>query len=344
MLLVEGTGDITREPILGSPQLKIRLQREELARHGIRISDVQDTIQATLAGKIVSEVIEGSRRFGILVRFPREQRNSVNNIKNVLVDTPGGGKLTLKRLADIKVEKGALVINREDGRRRSAVMVNIRGRDLGSWVADAQASVAKEVKLPEDCRIVWGGQFENQQRAMARLSIVVPITLLIIFMLLFFTFNSVKNASLIMLNVPFATIGGVVALYLSKQPVSVPAIIGFIAVFGVAVQNGVILVSYFMQLEARGLSTYQAIQSGAAARFRPILMTATVAMMGLLPKLFSDGTGSEIQRPLATVVFGGLVTATTMTLLALPSIYLMANRRNSAQSEKVSDESLTLSP
>lgn len=324
---VPGTGDVTREPILGAPELMIRLRRHDLARFGLRVHDVQDVIQAALAGKVVSEVIEGNKRFGILVRFKPEQRRSAEAIGNIMIQSENGAVVPLKSIADISLERGALLISREDGQRRAAVMVNIRGRDLGSWVAAAQAKVAKEVHLPAGYTIVWGGQFENQQRAMARLAIVVPIVLTLIFLLLFFTFNSVKNAALIMLNVPFATIGGIVALYISHQPVSVPALIGFIALFGVSVQNGVILISYIMQLERENIPIARAIKTGAATRFRPVMMTAMVAMMGLLPKLFSEGTGAEIQRPLATVVFGGLLTATTMTLLVLPTIYLLTSRR-----------------
>ena len=324
---VEGTGDITREPILGAPQLRIRLKRRELARHGLRVADVQDVIEAALAGKVVSEVIDGSRRFGILVRLSSEHRKNIDDIKNIMITVADGAQLALRRLADIETARGALVINREDGKRRSAVMVNIRGKDLGSWVEAAKAKVKEDVVVPPGVKIVWGGQFEMQQRAMARLSIVVPIVLFLIFVLLFFTFNSVKNAAVVMLNVPFATIGGIAALYFTHQPISVPAIIGFIALFGVAVQNGVILISYMMQLsEQEGLRTIDAIRKGAEIRLRPVFMTAMVAMMGLLPKLFSDGTGAEIQRPLATVVFGGLLTATSMTLLVLPSIFLLANK------------------
>ncbi len=254
------------------------------------------------------------------------------NVSNP-VKTPTGAQIPLRLLANITLERGALVVSREDGQRRSAVLVNIRGRDLGSWVADAQAAVKKNVELPLGYSIIWGGQFENQQRAMTRLLIVVPIVLLLIFTLLFFTFGSAKNAALIMLNVPFATIGGIVALWLSHQPISVPSIIGFIAVFGVAVQNGVILTSCIMQLETEGNATALAIRYGCLMRLRPVLMTATVAMMGLLPKLFSDGTGAEIQRPLATVVIGGLLTSTAMTLLVLPVLYKLANEKN----EKISD-------
>lgn len=325
---VRGTADLSREPLIGEPGLIIALKRDELARYGLLTGEVGNVIQAAIAGKSVGEVVEGSKRFDILVRLGQEQRNSPETIGNVLIQCPDGPRIPLRALADIKMERGALNVYREDGQRRSAVMVNIRGRDLGSWVAEAKEAVAQKVKLPQGYNIVWGGQFENQERAMSRLAIVVPLVLFLILILLFFTFNSFSNAVLIMLNVPFATIGGVIALWLSHQPLSVPAMIGFIAVFGVAVQNGVILTSYIMQLEQQGLPTVEAIMQGSLIRLRPILMTATVAVMGLLPKLLSDGTGAEIQRPLATVVFGGLLTSTATTLFVLPTIYrLISNKR-----------------
>lgn len=322
---VQGSADVSREPIIGEPELNIRLNREALARHGLVTGDVQDLIEAAVAGKSVTEVIEGSKRFSIMVRLAKEERSTAAAIGNILVDTPNGSRLPLRSLAHLEVERGALMVTREDGQRRSAVMVNIRGRDLGSWVGAAQKAVAESVQLPKGYKIIWGGQFENQQRAMTRLAIVVPLVLFLILVLLFFTFNSLKNAALIMLNVPFATIGGIVALWVSHQPLSVPAMIGFIAVFGVAVQNGVILTSYVMLLEKQGAATLDAIRQGALVRLRPILMTATVAMMGLLPKLISDGTGAEIQRPLATVVFGGLLSSTATTLFVLPTVYRLIN-------------------
>ncbi|MFN8659620.1 MAG: CusA/CzcA family heavy metal efflux RND transporter [Candidatus Obscuribacterales bacterium] len=323
---VRGAGDVSREPILGLPQLKIKLNRDSLSRYGLRSSEVFDHVQTAMAGKVVSEVVEGNKRFGILLQFPHESRQTAEQIRQMRIDTGDGAHVPLKALADVTVERGAVLINREDGQRRAAVMVNVRGRDLGGWVQEAQAAVAQKVKVPKGCWIVWGGQFENQQRAMTRLAIVVPIVLFLIFVLLFFTFNSVKNAALIMLNVPFAAIGGITALWLTHQPLSVPAIIGFIALFGVAVQNGVILVSYIMQLQRAGTPLDQSILQGAVIRLRPVLMTALVAMMGLIPKLFSDGTGAEIQRPLATVVFGGLISATLLTLFVIPSMYRVINR------------------
>ncbi len=341
---VKGTADVTREPIIGAPQLKVEFRRQELARHGLQIGEVQNILQTALAGKVVTEVIEGSRRFGVLVRFPQEYRRTEDDIRNMVIDAPDGVQLSLDRIADIRTERGALLISREDGQRRGAVMVNIRGRDLGSWIQDAQAVVAKRVKLPSGYSIVWGGQFDNQQRAMTRLAVVVPIVLFLIFILLFFTFHSFSHAAIIMLNVPFATIGGIIALYISQQPVSVPAIIGFIALFGVAVQNGVILISYISQLEHQGMPSLQAIREGATVRLRPVVMTALVAMMGLLPKLFSDGTGAEIQRPLATVVFGGLLTATSMTLLVLPCIYMLVNKHKDTDNAVDDDHDEVSSP
>ena len=324
---VPGTGDLSREPVIGIPQFKITLNRDMIARYGATSADVLRFVQTATAGRVVSEVIEGNKRFGILIRFLPEHRQTEERLREMLVETPSGARVPLKELADIRIDRGAVLINREDGQRRTAVMVNVRGRDLGSWVQEAQKIVATNVKIPDGYWIVWGGQFEKQQRAMARLAIVVPIVLFLIFILLFFTFDSLKNAALIMLTVPFACIGGVIGLWLSHQPVSVPAIIGFIALFGVAVQNGVIMVSYIMQLqetEARPLD--EAVIQGATIRLRPVLMTAMVAMMGLLPKLFSSGTGAEIQRPLATVVFGGIMSATLLTLLVIPALYRLVNR------------------
>jgi len=206
------------------------------------------------------------------------------------------------------------------------VLANVRGRDLGSFVAEAQEKVAKNVEIPRGYKVVWSGQFENQQRAMARLAVVVPIVLLLIFLLLFASFNSLRNAGLIMMNVPFAMIGGILALFISRQTLSVPAIIGFIALFGVAVQNGVILVSYIMQMQKQGMTVRESVIEGAKVRLRPVLMTALVAVVGLLPKIFSTGTGAEVQRPLATVVLGGLITATLLTLVVLPAVYCLINK------------------
>lgn len=342
---VPGAADMQKERMLGSPQLNIRLKRSELARYGLNVQTVQRYVQTALAGSVITEVFEEHRRFGVLVRLPREHRDSVEDIGNLLVSTPAGATIPLKMLADITLEPGTVMVNREEAQRRTAVLCNIRGRDLGSFVQEAQEKVAKNVELPKDCKIVWGGQFENQQRAMARLAVVVPIVLLLIFILLFAAFNSFKNACLVMANVPFAIIGGIVGLFITHQPISVPAIIGFIALFGVAVQNGVILVTYISQLNKSDVRVEDAIREGAAIRFRPVMMTALVAIMGLLPKIFSSGTGSEVQRPLATVVLGGLVSATVLTLMVLPVMYKLTSKKKPSKSmaNQISPDTKTVS-
>lgn len=323
---VPGCADLQREHILGLPQMTIKFDRNVMARYGLNVSDIQDVLQNEIAGNVITDVIEGNMRFGLLTRMPLKMRDTKEEIENLMLDTPTGARVPLKQLAEIHMPRGTAMINREETYRRTAVLANVRGRDLGSFVGEAQERIRKQVKVPKGYRLVWGGTFENQQRAMVRLSIVVPIVLLLIFLLLYASFNSFKNAGLIMLNVPFAMIGGIVALFLSHQTVSVPAIIGFIALFGVSVQNGVILVTYIMHLQRRGVPVAQAAVEGAAIRLRPVLMTALVAIMGLVPKIISNGTGAEVQRPLATVVLGGLVSATLLTLVVLPTVYALINK------------------
>jgi len=331
---VPGSADLQREQLLGLPQLKIKLKRPLLARHGLNTDDVLDVVQIALAGREVTEVIEGTKRFGVLVRYPLDYRDSRHQIESMLIDASDGGKIPLKSIADITLERGYVSLYREDGLRRTAVLSNVRGRDLGSFVAEAQKRVQDNVVIPKGYKVVWSGQFENQQRAMARLAVVVPIVLLLIFILLFASFGSLRNAGLIMMNVPFAMIGGILGLFISHQTLSVPAIIGFIALFGVAVQNGVILVSYIMQMEKAGAPIEKAVIKGALIRLRPVLMTAFVATVGLLPKIFSSGTGAEVQRPLATVVLGGLISSTLLTLLVLPSVYKLINEKAEARAKR----------
>lgn len=325
---VPGAADMQREHILGLPELNIVLKRDALARFGLNTDEVLEHVRVALAGEKATEVIEGYKRFGVLVRFTKMYRETPTKIADILIDTPKGARVPLDQLADFNKTRGLVMINREDGQRRTAVLANVRGRDLGSFVAEAQERVSKNVVVPKGYKIVWSGQFENQQRAMQRLLIVVPIVLMLIFGLLFASLNSVKNAGLIMLNVPFAMIGGILALFVSHQPLSVPAIIGFIALFGVAVQNGVIMISHIMELQKNGHSIEDAVIRGAQIRLRPVLMTALVATVGLLPKILSPGTGAEVQRPLATVVLGGLVSATALTLLVLPTLYKLINKEN----------------
>ena len=238
-----------------------------------------------------------------------------------MIPGPGETSVPLSQVADIDVVTGPKQISHDDGQRRIVVQLNVRGRDLGGFVAEAQRAIAANVELPPGYRIVWGGQFENQRRAMKRLALIVPITIGLIYLLLFSSFNSLRQAGLIVLNVPFALIGGIVALFVSRQYLSVPASVGFIALFGVAVLNGVVLVSYINSLRQEGLGLRDAVYQGTLLRLRPVLMTATVAILGLLPLLFSTGAGSEVQRPLATVVVGGLITSTALTLLLLPTLY-----------------------
>jgi cobalt-zinc-cadmium resistance protein CzcA len=264
--------------------------------------------------------------FGLAVRFPETARNDVEPIREILVPSPRGALLPLGQLAKVYVTEGPAQISREMGQRRIVVECNVTGRDLGGFVAEAQRKIDAVVKLPPGYYITWGGQFENQQRAMKRFAIVVPITIAAIFLLLFGSFNSVKQAFLIILNIPFALIGGIVALVVGEFNLSVSASVGFIALFGVAVLNGVVMVSYFNELRREGMKVGRAVIEGAVLRLRPVLITANVAALGLIPMLFATGPGSEIQKPLAAVVIGGLVSSTLLTLYLLPTLYKVFER------------------
>jgi heavy metal efflux system protein len=318
---VKGTEDLRIEQVSGQPYLHIDIDRQAMARHGINLSDVQEIIELALAGGQPTEVFEGDKRFAVQVRFAENKRNSVEAIGSLLVPLPDGGGVPLRQIAKLSLLEGPNQISREEGQRRIVIECNVKGRDIGGFVKEAEAKIGTAVKLPVGYTIQWGGQFENQERAMQRLLVIVPITLLLIFLLLYMTFNSLKNAALIILNVPFSMVGGIVALFLSRQYLSVPASVGFIALFGVAVLNGVVLVSYFNQLRQEGSPLEEAIKKGVELRLRPVLMTALVTMLGLVPLLFSSGTGSEIQRPLAIAVVGGLITSTFLTLVVLPTLY-----------------------
>ena len=304
------------------PQLQIRINRQKAARHGLNVGDIEDVIETALGGKVATEIWEGEKRFGVAVRLQENERRDIASIKNILVDAPNGSRIPLEELAAIGIQSGSMNISRESGMRVSAIGVFIRGRDMGSIVQEMQTRVKKNVALPAGYTMRWGGEFENQQRAMARLMIIVPVSVFMIFVLLFDAFKSVKNALLILLNVPFALIGGIVALFLTGIHLSVSAAIGFIALFGQAVLNGVVMVSYFNQLRESGSAPFDAVLQGALVRLRTVLMTALLAMLGLLPMALSKGIGSEVQRPLAVVIIGGLVSATLLTLLVLPTVYL----------------------
>ncbi|MGH7713038.1 MAG: efflux RND transporter permease subunit, partial [Gemmatimonadaceae bacterium] len=318
---VRGAEDVQTEQVTGQPQLQIKISREAISRFGINVEDVQEAIEIAVGGENVGQVFEGIRRFDINVRLQEPYRRDLDAISSLLVAAPGAARMPLSQLADIRAVVGPKQISHQDGQRRIVIQLNVRGRDMGGFVAEAQRAIASSVKLPTGYFLRWGGQFENQQRAMRRLMVIVPITIGLIYLLLFSSFGSLRQAALIILNVPFALIGGIFGLLLSRQYLSVPASVGFIALFGVAVLNGVVLVSYINALRREGKNVHDAVYEGTVLRLRPVLMTATVAILGLLPLLFSTGAGSEVQRPLAAVVVGGLITSTALTLLLLPTLF-----------------------
>jgi cobalt-zinc-cadmium resistance protein CzcA len=318
---VPGASDTQIEQISGEAQLVVRADRAELARYGLNVADVMEVVSTAVGGEEITNVLDGQRRFAVYLRVGEEFRSSPETIGDLWVANKDGVRVPLSRVAEISLVEGPPVVSREAAQRRVVVQTNVRGRDMGGFVANAQKAVAEKVKLPAGYIVTWGGQFENQQRAQKTLMVVVPASLGMIFLLLYLSFGSVANAALIIMNVPFALIGGVFALWISGQFLSVPSSVGFIALFGVAVLNGVVMVSYFNQLLTQGRSVSAAVLEGAMLRLRPVLMTATVASLGLIPLLLATGIGSEVQRPLATVVVGGLVSSTLLTLIVLPVLY-----------------------
>ncbi len=303
------------------PQLLIDIDRDRAARLGLNVQDIQDVIEAALGGKAATQLWEGERKFAVAVRLP-EARRSIASLAATPIPTPDGGYAALGSVANIRETSGAMNIAREAGRRTMAIGIFIKNRDMGSVVADMQAKVGQNVKMPNGYNLTWSGEFENQERAMKRLSVVVPISLLLIFVLLFDAFGSFGRAALILINVPLALIGGFVALWVFSIPLSVSAAIGFIALSGQAVLNGVVMVSVFQQLQAKGMAVAEAVVEGSMQRLRTVLMTALLAALGLLPMALSHDIGSETQRPLAIVVIGGLFTATLLTLVVLPALYV----------------------
>jgi len=318
---LRGTQDLVVESIAGQPYVTIRPDRARLARHGLSVEDVQNVVETAVGGKSVTQIYEGEKLFDVQLRYPEERRGSTQAIGAIQVTTPGGGRVPLSELASVTTGEGPVQISRESGKRRIGVECNIGGRDLGGYVAEARRAIRESVSLPEGYYLTYGGQFENQQRAMRRLGVILPVTIGLILFLLFTTFNSFRLALLILLNLPFALIGGVLSLAISGLYLSVPASVGFIALFGIAVLNGIVLLSYIVQLRESGLPAEEAIIRGCSNRLRPVLMTAVITIFSLVPLLFAQGPGSEVQRPLAVVVVGGLVTSTLMTLLVLPSLY-----------------------
>lgn len=318
---IEGATDVAAEQQSGLAQMVIDIDRAKTARYGINVNDVENVISMAVGGKTATQMLEGERRFDITVRLNAPARDSAGAIEDITVMSPTGARIPLAELAEIKINQGASRISREDNMRRIAIKCNLIGRDQGSFVAEAQEKVAQQVVLEPGYRIVWSGQFENQQRAMKRLSFIVPVSLVLIFVLLFWAFQSLKNAALIVMNVPFAMIGGLVILLFSGIHLSVSAAVGFIALFGIAVQNGVILLTQINHLRREGIPLHEAIVQGSVSRLRPVVMTALMAILGLLPAALSTSVGSETAKPFAVVIIGGLITATILTLTMLPALY-----------------------
>ncbi|HYW97096.1 MAG TPA: efflux RND transporter permease subunit, partial [Bacteroidales bacterium] len=316
-----GAVDVKMQQQSGKPQIEVMPDRAELARLGISVDDLLSTLETAIGGQTAGQVFEGIRRFDIYLRLQEDQRNRLDLIRELPVKTAMGNIVPLSQVADINVFTGPKMISRNKASRRIFVQLNVRGRDMGGVVADIQKAVKERVDMPPGYFVEYGGQFENQQRAMKRLLVVIPVTFGLIFLMLFFAFGDARYAALIFANVPFALLGGIFALLISGLYLSVPAVVGFIAVFGIAVQNGVVLVDYINHLRKNGMDTTEAVIAGAENRLRPVLMTALTTILGLIPLLLASDIGSNVQRPLAMVVVGGLFTSTLLTLVVLPSIY-----------------------
>jgi cobalt-zinc-cadmium resistance protein CzcA len=319
---IQGSSEVFGLRNDGMKYLRVEIDRFAAGRLGLNVRDVQQALRVWVDGRDMGLVLEQERRIPLMLRGEGSLRRSAADLQRLVLALPGGRTVALSQVARIAEEEGPIQVIREGTQRYATVLANVRGRDLVGFVAEAQAAVKAQVEIPAGYRLEWGGQFENQQRASARLAVVVPIALALIFLLLYFTFNSARQAALVFCNVPFAAIGGVVALWASGEFLSVPASVGFIALVGIAVLNGVVLVSYINRLIAEeGLSLLDAVMEGARRRMTPVILTATIAAFGLVPFLFATGPGAEIQRPLAIVVIGGLVTATVLTLVMLPILY-----------------------
>ncbi len=331
---VEGVADLSLEANVGKPQIRIEVDRPQLARYGLNADDVLTVVRTGIGSEPVSTLIDGVKRFDITVRLADEAKASVQAIQRIPLQTADGTIIPLSQVAKVTTAEGYSFVRREQLQRYAVIQMDVRGRDVDSFVQDANKILAETVDLPPGYWIEWGGAFENQQRALARLSVIVPLTIFFIFVLLYTAFNSIKYATLIIANVPFATIGGLLALFVTGQYVSVPSAIGFIAVFGVAMLNGIVLISFINELRERGMSVSEAVRRGTEMRLRPVLMTASVAILGLVPMLISSGVGAETQRPLASVVVGGLITSTLLTLILLPVIYEWMETRGDTMKEK----------
>ena len=329
---IPGVADLSAEANKGKPQMVIKVDREAAARYGINADEILELVQAGIGGSPVSTLIDGTKRFEIAVRLAEEFRSTPDAIAAIPIRTRAGALVPFARVAHIELDEGYSFVRREALQRYSVLQMDVKGRDVDSFVKEADARIKQQIQLPAGYWVEWGGAFENQQRAMARLAMIVPLTIGLIFLLLYTAFNSIRHATLIIANVPFAIIGGIVSLFVSGQYLSVPSAIGFIAVFGVAMLNGIVMVSFLNDLRQRGRSVRDAVREGAALRLRPVLMTASVAILGLIPMLLSTGVGAETQRPLATVVVGGLFSSTALTLLLLPLFYEWSEQRAETRS------------
>jgi len=332
---VKGAADVSVEKIVGLPQMNVTYNRTKIARYGLNIADLNEMVAMGFAGRKVGSVYEGEKRFELVVRLDKQQRKDIDNLKNLYVDLPTGGKIPLRELADISYQKGAAKISRDDTRRRIVVGINVRNRDLQSVVSDVRRLIDENLQLPVGYSITYGGQFENLQSAKARLWVAVPIALLLIFTLLYFASRSVKEALLIFSAIPLAAVGGVLLLWLRNMPFSISAGVGFIALFGIAVLNGIVLLEHFKELGQQSFKTMEAlVKQGTKNRLRAVVLTASAASLGFLPMAVSTSAGAEVQRPLATVVIGGLVTATLLTLIVLPVLYIIFNRPQTTLTKK----------
>ena len=325
---VPGLVDLSVEQSFGQPQVQILADRQACARWGINVSEILELVELAVGGEVIDNLYLYTRRFGIHLRYQEPYRVDPEAIRNLLVHTEDGALVPMSQVAEVKQVIGPIQINREKNQRRWIVQGNVRGRDLGSVFNDIRQRIQQKVKLPSGYFVEYGGQFENQQRAQQKLMLVVPLVIFLIFLMLYMSFNSIRQALLIILNVPFAMIGGILSLYIFGLYLSVPSSVGFIALFGIAVQNGVVMVSYFNQLREKGRSLSDAVLEGGLLRLRPVLMTAMTTVLGLLPLLLSTGIGSEVQRPLAAVVVGGLISSTLLTLFVLPCLYSWFEREN----------------
>ena len=324
---VRGLRDMRVERIGGQQYLTIAIDRQAIARAGLNVADVQEVIEMAVGGKVATEIYEGERRFSAVVRLPERLRDSIAEIRAITLTAPSGAQIALNSLAKIEVTEGPAQISRDSAKRRIVVGINVKDRDLGGFVAELRQAIESRVQIPEGYYLEWGGQFQNMERALGHLKVIVPITIGAIYFLLFMLFNSLRFATLIITVLPFSSIGGVVGLAVTGEYLSVPASVGFIALWGIAVLNGVVLVTCIRKLRDDGMALAQAVVEGATQRFRPVMMTATIAMLGLVPFLFATGPGSEVQRPLAIVVIGGLITSTLLTLVVVPTLYRFFEER-----------------